>query len=43
VECPEMNGTELQIVRRQARKLSPVSHELMRHLARAIGSMTGQT
>lgn len=42
VECPEMNGTELQIVRRQARKLSPVSHELMRHLARAIGSMTRQ-
>ena len=37
IQCPEMNSTELQIVRRQGRKLAPVCYEMMRHVARSIG------
>lgn len=40
IECPEMNSTELQIIRRQSRKLPPVTQELIRHLARAIGRLS---
>ncbi|SEQ62177.1 DNA-binding transcriptional regulator, LysR family [Pseudomonas sp. NFACC02] len=40
VECPEMNSTELQIIRRQSRKLPPVTQELIRHLARSISKLS---
>lgn len=42
VDCPQMSGTELQIIRRKGRKLAPVNQELMRHLARAIGMLIRQ-
>jgi len=39
VDCPSMASTELQIVRRRGRKLSPVAFDLMRHLSYAINQL----
>ena len=42
VDCPTMNATDIQIVVRQSRKLSPVSRDLINHLARTIKKLCKQ-
>ncbi|MDB5997332.1 MAG: LysR family transcriptional regulator [Pseudomonas sp.] len=39
IDCPRMSVTELQIVSRHGRKLSPVTFDLMRHLSHAINQL----
>lgn len=43
IDCPEMNATDIQIIVRQSRKLSPVSRDLINHLARTIKQLLAES